>query len=765
MISKILKIKHIRNLLDFSSDIFLNKKWTRSYKKTVIYAPNWVWKTNLSRLFNIINQDKGKKVLLKDIQSLEIKGSLYQKPEYEIELSDWTILTEDKIEEQLVDNILVYNSDYLEKNVKCSDFSDKDIEWELEIDLGEAQGNVTTLEEEKKKNVEAGIIIKRKLELELQAIVDHIKSWDPQGKNHLSLLSYDDIKSSTYQEYLSQEDDYDDEKGNRQEGWRHSRKNFDEIKDLDPAKDKLTLKEKVIDDDVDHEWINEHLSKSIIFPNPLEWDLKDHIYKLSNEWIEHGLKFHESDNDHCPFCRTQLSSDANIVIEKYEEHINAPKTKFWKKIDLELSKIDIILNTLTGMDNDLKTKFEALIENFKLKIEWKNIDTEDSIKKLTKLKKNLSLKKEDPETTYEYETAWRDVTNLNDRIQRNLQSIDVINSKIESVWFRQWKLRSLIWKKYFVEFYKDNKETISWRDKLRSDIDILNVKISEEKSKLPKIDTAEKIVDLFNIFIRQVGIDKYKAELDSNKIILKLDATYNISWDTWIISEGEKNAIGLCYFLASSIRMQNSIDKYIDTTFVIDDPVCSMSYKYFYWVSNLLKNFVSTVKSHVFSDEENQNNPQIILLTHNIQLYNMLTQNVFKNKALYFELNEKTLVEVSCREKLSEFQMALCRIIQYTENIIDINIGNDVRKVLETLCSFHGYSEFNQENLEKVFIGQELDPSLLMFAQHTSHLSVSAHEDPMCSKEVAKEMWQSLLGLMERQYAELINNVRAIYWD
>ena len=109
---------------------------------------------------------------------------------------------------------------------------------------------------------------------------------------------------------------------------------------------------------------------------------------------------------------------------------------------------------------------------------------------------------------------------------------------------------------------------------------------------MPSKEVAIKIVDLFNIYIKQIGIEKYKASIQSDKIVLKLNNTYDISSDVKnLLSEGEKNVIAFSYFLASSIRRLTSSEKYSNGIFVIDDPICSVGYKYFYGVCDVLKNF------------------------------------------------------------------------------------------------------------------------------------------------------------------------------
>lgn len=763
-IKKIKIIKNVRSFLNFISD-------QEFEGKNIVYAVNGIGKTNLSRLLYWIRDND------KDLNELKSREAGSAAIQFTIVMDDNSEIHESNYSSTSLDNILIFNSDFIEENVRTDDWSSKEIDGKLELELGEEQKNLTDLISEKRKKIERGKIIKQELENSLEDKKNEIKEWDSRNRKTIDELTYENLTQAKYYEYVNKKKDYQDENGKKCEGWDNAKENFDEIKDLDPDSDKISFSIKQLDNTIDFEWLKEQFKNAISFEEPPTGELKEHIDKITTEWIRAGLNYHQKDKEKCPFCRLKLEDDAKDVIKKYEGYVNSKKTAFEDKCDLQIKAITHSLASLNGVNNDTKSVFELRSKNLNLDNNWKDLETKSIKELLETLKKYLQEKKNNPDKIFFtasskdkqetnaapypnfLEQVKNSLENLNTHIEKNEENISKINKKLTDIVQRQTALRELLGRKYLVEFYDANKTKIKERDSLKDETSKLNQSIEELKKKLPSTDVAEKIVDLFNIFIDQIGINKYSAELAEGKIVLKLDKEHNISTDVnKVVSEGEKNAIALCFFLASSIRRLNGSEKFSNGIFLIDDPICSMNYEYFYGACNVLKTFPKTIQA-VLKGSESAQFPQLFIFTHNIQLFNMFAGNVFKKKAKYFELerssNGHTIRQLSEEEKLSDFKTALRRIKGYSEKKHKENIGNDIRRVLEILCRFHGY-DLDSDNVKKVL--PNIEGNLLMMAHDQSHSDINDFEDPFDSSQY-REMAKALLALMNKDFSKIISNL------
>ena len=600
-IKKIKKIKNVRSFLNFASD-------EEFEGKNVVYAVNGIGKTNLSRLFCSIADNE------KDLDELKSREADSISIEFTIVMDDDSEIHQSNYSSSALDNILIFNSDFIEENVRTDDWSNKEIDGKLELELGEEQQKLTELISSKEEKVEKGKKIKGVLEDGLESKKTDIRTWDLRNRKTIEELIYENLTKSKYEEYLRKKSDYVDENEKNCEGWEKAKENFDGIKDLDPDSDKISFSIKPIDGSIDFEWLKEQFENAISFEAPPTGGLKEHIDKITTEWIRSGLSYHEKDKEKCPFCRLELDDDARDVIKKYNEYVNSKKTAFEDKCALQIKTIDQLLTSLLIINNDTKDIFELRAKNLNLDCNWESLETASVKEFLGALKTKIQEKKDSPDKIFItavsnegqeadnesepsfLEKAKEGLENLNSHIKKNEQNILKINKKLTDIAQRQTSLRELLGRKYLVEFYDANLSKIEERDNLRDEISKLDQSINELKKKLPSTDVAQKIVDLFNIFISQIGIDKYSAELDDGRIILKLEKEHDISSDAnKLVSEGEKNAIALCFFLASSIRILNSSEKFSNGVFLIDDPICSMNYKYFYGACNVLKTFPKTI--------------------------------------------------------------------------------------------------------------------------------------------------------------------------
>lgn len=155
LVDKINKLNYILNFINFNSQdinissIKQNKWWEEkiiNLKNTLIYAPNWSWKTNFSRFFDFISNKEENlfKLLSKEAWNDKTKLS------FSLDLNNDKINENNYLEKDILNNIYVFNSDFIDKTIKSSNFSKK-IEWKLIVPIWEESSIITNLEEENKK--------------------------------------------------------------------------------------------------------------------------------------------------------------------------------------------------------------------------------------------------------------------------------------------------------------------------------------------------------------------------------------------------------------------------------------------------------------------------------------------------------------------------------------------------------------------------------------------------------------------------------------
>ena len=108
-------------------------------------------------------------------------------------------------------------------------------------------------------------------------------------------------------------------------------------------------------------------------------------------------------------------------------------------------------------------------------------------------------------------------------------------------------------------------------------------------------------------------------------------------------------------------------------------------------------------------------------------------------------------------QKLSEYKTAIRRVKRYADGLnTEENIGNDIRRVLETISNFHGFKELNQDNISSVLVG--MSGALLSFANDSSHEDTNNYEDPFDTDQY-KEMATELIRLIGEHFPEVLKDL------
>ncbi len=753
MLKRIATIKNIRNYHNFiCADDFA--------KRNIIYALNGSGKTNLSRFLNTFKQPDLKAECFHNLKSLEAKKKKLD-IDFELIFNENDVVSYAKPQLPEKAKILVYNKEFLDENISINDFSKKTHSGNIQLGIiGKNEAEIKRLTKRLQDINDNGTKLKDKYTKELTDIANTLqKITKGRITTFNEFIKYENLNQKYIDRIINQDE------------LKSAKNKFEAISKIDET-DKINTNLSAITP------IDWNATKEVIFLSfkfeDVEKEVENHISKITKNWIQSGLVFHKSeDQNKCPFCR-QSTSDIQII-RKYNEYIESKKSKTIDIIDGHLKNINstktIILENQKLLDNGLTFKALKYIDLFKLNNGSFNNTTNDKtiIVQLDKIsnflitkKGNLELlfpKSENEEIEKVILSLSKQIESTNKVIVQNNTTIKQINTKIADTGSLKSELRKQMAQWALIEYFIEKKEEI---ETLRTDYIDTKEKLSIEKAKSPQKEKKELIIKLLRKTLSMAGLNKYTVNDDFHLILnAAVDIEFDISESTNLVSDGEKAVIAFAYYFASTIQEIEKFEDLDKITLVIDDPISSTSYNYLHGIGIILKKM-----NALFQDilQNNGNNvPQVIILTHNLQFYNLLTSNIFKKNRSLFYLHSKDgnpfLQKDTSNKKLSEYMTSLGRVYLFSNGELDENIGNDIRKVIETICSFN-FLELSPESIIKVF-NDEIKTDLKLIADDYVHTDFNNFEDPLpytALKAASVELITLIKSKYEAQYNQIVDN-------
>lgn len=730
MIEKIIELKNIRSFLDFSADEI------KFGKKNIIYAPNGNGKTNLSRVFRKLSDSEQ----LDELLSQEATDP--SDISYKIKCSgiDVTHLNFN-INKNLFENIYVFNSDYIEDTIRRSDFSEIDVSGNIQIPLGEKSIEISNLENAIEKSNENRTNNKLSLLEEIEKLKD-VKI-ESKEYTHQDINIWKELKLKNLID-----NDFSITKPIEKEEFTDCESKFKKILSID-EETSIDFKEFIViqASEINFTKITSDLKESKNY-KVFDQTIKDSIETLTKNWIEtdlikKGIKL-SKEKDSCLLCERVLDDSVNHLFDKYQAYFDDEESKF-KDVLTEYSKsLKSLKSSINSINNNLENDVNEYSKLFDVKKIWGKITHDVLIGKIEDLLDAIKEKRDNLSKSYSilYENGILysfddEIAALNTDISSNIDLIKSVNLKFSKIKEQKTSLRTIIGQKFLYDYYVSNKgefDTIE-KESNRNDVDKSKLKIEQES--LPTTKASENIKLLCNLFLHEyLYLTKYSIEEKEGVILLNLDS-HDISKTTQKISEGEKTMVALSFFFASCIQKFNSSESFFKSVFIIDDPVNSTSYNYFFGVCNLIKYFDETIVKKLWNDDFNKlqaSDLQKIILTHNTQFFNVMRTNVYKEKAEYFLLSNRNIKKIPKDQLQSEFEGALSKIKEaVSTNDYQKAIGNDLRRFFETIKHFYGIETFNANTLKTIF--QEFKENkhnvFYTVVNYYSHGNPEAHTDPM----------------------------------
>lgn len=643
--------------------------------KTAIYANNGSGKTFISRLFRLLDDlsiSKANKLL----SFTESRGL------FEFKISDGSI--EKKFGISLIKNDIpnistplpfifhTFNSDYVHENIEALKYKpDGDIEGYI---LGKAQIDLSK-EKQELKTKENELVDKEQL------LKDNIKVQKEElDKKEFSIRkNIAEYTNFTFENIFSK-------KGL---GYVES-KTFNELK-----KDNTTLN--TLPDDLadvsfsifkaDISFVNQ--MKTLLVTNFSKSNFAEEFkvkVKSKQAFVKDGLSFTDKQKSNCPFCEQTLSNEALTLIDRYTKYLEDEEAKTISQIDSFIRAIDELKKQLSiNYTSSIKTKSE--FDNLKkylpsfASINLQELKDIEDIKVIfNEIQSVLTDKKDDITKSLYIDTQLglieQHILNNEGLVEENKAKIAAINKRKNNLNSEKLEIKKKLCKTHYLETLKSVEVAINEISKMRDEVEKLKVEIGT-KENLEKVARKEKVIETFEDFLNIFFNGKYT--FDKDNFCLKFDTHNLIDNASDVLSDGEKNIVAFCFYLAETHRKISKEADYKKVFFIIDDPISSLDFHYVYSVAQIIRRL-----NDKFPIGDRL---RCIVLTHNIEFMSILVRNKIVDGRFILENSEIKKLQ---KELIMPYEEHLRDVYEVSKNIKIPNhtTPNSIRHILETINKF-----------------------------------------------------------------------------
>nr|WP_314089833.1 AAA family ATPase [uncultured Campylobacter sp.] len=422
--------------------------------------------------------------------------------------------------------------------------------------------------------------------------------------------------------------------------------------------------------------------------SPREEEIKRAIAEADHVVTKNIMK---SDKDICPYCFQKLTDEyKKEILSSLETIFNPDIRNHREKLENKKQEIQNSLNNLKNLP-DMDKLDKNLFDTIKIQIDTCQ----------TKATEKLNQKIQNPFVSLILDTNF---DNLVNELNQNLDQLeqtrkDIMNKKAKADELKQELERLNKQIAYFeikdnFNYYEEKLRIMqalnSKKDHNDRRLECISSKISELNAQKGQINIAQ---DKINEYLKYIFFKEGRLELSENqgRYVLKSNGNRVKAKD---ISTGERNAIALSYFFTEIFKGENSKEFYTKPKFiVIDDPISSFDFENKVGIMSFLNYQIHKIMTGC-------NKSKMIILTHDLmsafdmqKIIGSLPQIKIndKNEVIFIQRELKNQKLVDFGKKYSEYKTLLNEIYNYANNSIseNINIGNNMRKVLETFGTFN----------------------------------------------------------------------------
>lgn len=471
---------------------------------------------------------------------------------------------------------------------------------------------------------------------------------------------------------------------------------------------------------------------------------KDKI-KKHHAFIQEGVKI--SNGEVCPFCEQNLSEQALGIIDMYNKFLADSESQVIQKIDSFLQKIlqfqeyntTITQNFFTILDSFNKTKvFFSSLENKELEPYINIFNIDDAINNITDMlkEKKMNISQELNANLFVQEIKIWLETNKKIQIENN-QKIEEVNKVKNNFKKEKTKINKQLCSRAHLDTIQATSAIIQEIQDIEKNLNTLRITINnkmEQEKVLKKDKFVSTLHNLLNIFFGN------KYTFDEDNFCINFNNRKLLNNAQSVLSDGEKNLVALCFFLAETHLKIQKHDDYNKLFFVLDDPISSLDFHHVYSISRLIKKFIH--------DIFNPKKLRILILTHSLEFANILIRNKIVTESFILE-----------NQVIKRLQKEI--ILPYEEHLRDIyqvangynnpthTTPNSIRHILETLQRFEKPSLDLYKYCEYVGITDE-NAFLYALIQDNSHGGFQ--NQPTYTPEMIRNGCKKIIDIIERRY-------------
>ncbi|MBE9829431.1 AAA family ATPase [Campylobacter concisus] len=399
----------------------------------------------------------------------------------------------------------------------------------------------------------------------------------------------------------------------------------------------------------------------------------------------------ESDKDICPYCFQKLTDEyKKEILSSLETIFNPDIQNHRRNLENKKQEIQNSLNSLKNlpdMDKLDKDLFDAI------KIQINTCQTE--------ITEKLNQKIQNPFVALNLDVNFDNLVNeLNQNLDQIEQKRQVFMAQKDRANELKQELEELNKQIAYYEIkddFKHYEEKLEVKKTLDSNREHNDKRLGCITSKISKLNAQNEQIniaqDKINEYLKYIFFKEGRLELSENQgqYVLKSNSNRVKAKD---VSTGERNAIALSYFFTEIFKGENSEEFYTKPKFiVIDDPISSFDFENRVGMMSFLNYQIHKIMTGC-------NKSKMIILTHDLmsafdmqKIIGSLPQIKIndKNEVIFIQRELKNQKLVDFGKKYSEYKTLLNEIYDYANNSIseNVNIGNNMRKVLETFGTFN----------------------------------------------------------------------------
>lgn len=405
----------------------------------------------------------------------------------------------------------------------------------------------------------------------------------------------------------------------------------------------------------------------------------------------------EGDSNICPYCFQKLTDEyKKEVLSSLEAIFNPEIQNHRTNLENKKQEIQILLDDLKKL-SDIGKLDEDLFDAIKMQIEICQTEVTDK----------LNQKIQNPFVALNLDANF---DNLVNELNRDLDQLEQKRQAFMTQKARANELKQELERLNKQITYCEIKDNFNYyEEKLRimqalnskkyhndRRLECISSKISELNAQKEQINIAQ---DKINEHLKYIFFKEGRLELSENQgqYVLKSNGNRVKAKD---VSTGERNAIALSYFFTEIFKGENSEEFYTKPKFiVIDDPISSFDFENRVGIMSFLNYQIHKIMTGC-------NKSKMIILTHDLmsafdmqKIINNLPKVEFyderenrnKKDVIFIQKELKEHQFVDFGKKYSEYKTLLNEIYDYANNSIseNVNIGNNMRKVLEAFGTFN----------------------------------------------------------------------------